>query len=558
MSPAAVEHAVSAPETVAKQILWSIAGNDSGGGAGLSADARAAEAFDVHLCPVVAAITAQNSRAVTQVAPIAPDLLDAQLAALADDLPPAAIKTGLLGSAANIEVVARWVDRLRARDPRVALVVDPVLGASSGAAFADEAVLRAYRELLLPHATLVTPNEREARRLVAGLGEGALDTADLSIPAVAQALRATGTAAVAITGGDSAHAPGWSLDWVDTPQASGWLALPRIDTPHTHGTGCSFASSAAAALARGFVPADALVLAKMATTHALRQGHAAGRGAGPVAARAGFANDASLMPFMSWGENFDFDSCSRLIDGDWKAISSGKLSDDGLYAIVDGAARVRQVVQAGAKLVQLRIKTPEAGEAPDAAGHAALREAIAQSLAACRAAGATLVVNDHWRLAAELAAGDSASLAVHLGQEDVLALGDAGRAELAASGLKLGLSSHSLWELARARSLAPWYAACGPVWPTLTKAMPWRPQGLGNLAWWVHMAGVPVVAIGGILEPAQATQAAQSGASAACVGRGLGDAPAATLPVWRAAIEAGRAAPRLAVPAWPQPSLAPG
>lgn len=591
MNPAAVEHAVSAPETVAKQILWSIAGNDSGGGAGLSADARAAEAFDVHLCPVVAAITAQNSRAVTQVAPIAPDLLDAQLAALADDLPPAAIKTGLLGSAANIAVLARWVDRLRARDPRVALVVDPVLGASSGAAFADEVVLRAYRELLLPRATLVTPNEREARRLMAGIrggdapqpltpalspegrgsgelplplaGEGRGEggrSADMEtpIPALAQFLRATGAAAVAITGGDSAHAPGWSLDWVDTPQACGWLALPRIATPHTHGTGCTFASSAAAALARGFVPADALVLAKMATTHALRQGHAAGRGAGPVAARAGFANDASLMPFMSWGENFDFDSCSRLIDGDWKAISSRKLSDDGLYAIVDGAARVRQVVQAGAKLVQLRIKTPEAGEAPDAAWHAALREAITQSLAACGAAGATLVVNDHWRLAAALAAGDSASLAVHLGQEDVLALGEAGRAELAASGLKLGISSHSLWELARARALAPWYAACGPVWPTLTKAMPWRPQGLGNLAWWVHMAGVPVVAIGGILEPAQATQAAQSGASEVCVVRGLGDAPAATLPVWRAAIEAGRAAPRLPVPAWPQPSLAPG
>ncbi|MDO5626280.1 MAG: thiamine phosphate synthase, partial [Pseudomonadota bacterium] len=194
--------------------------------------------------------------------------------------------------------------------------------------------------------------------------------------------------------------------------------------------------------------------------------------------------------------------------------------------------------------------------APDAAWHAALRQSIAQALADCRAAGATLVVNDHWRLAAELAAGHTAGLAVHLGQEDLLALGDAGRAALAASGLPLGISSHSLWELARARSMQPWYVACGPVWPTLTKDMPWVPQGLDNLRWWVHMAGVPVVAIGGILDHAQATQAAQTGAAAVCIVRGLGDDPAQTVPAWQAAIDLGHAAPRPPVPMWPHRSLA--
>ena len=606
--------APAAPESVAKTIIWSIAGNDSGGGAGLSADQRAAEAFGVHLCPVVAAVTAQNSVGVARVEPVSPELLDAQLAALADDMPPAAVKTGLLGSAENVAVVARWIDRLRARDPRVALVVDPVLGASTGAAFADEAVLRAYVELLLPRATVVTPNGREARRLIVALrqdaarpltpalspegrgsmtaqapgssqrlahtpagGSGRHDAAGstgdflprpsgervgvrgepssppsrTAIPTLSAALRATGAQAVALTGGDSADAPGWSLDWIDTPHANGWLALPRVDAPYNHGTGCTFATSAACALARGFVLADALVLAKMATTHALRHGHAAGQGAGPVAARAGFATEPALIPFMSWSESFDFDSCLRLMDGRCRPISSEN-ADIGLYAIVDSAERVQQVVQAGVQTVQLRIKTPDA---PDAAWHAALRESIAQSLAACRGAGATLVVNDHWRLAAEVAAGNPQGLAIHLGQEDLLALGDAGRAELAATLLPLGISSHSLWELARARSLSPWYVACGPVWPTLTKAMPWVPQGLDNLAWWVHMAGVPVVAIGGILDHAQAAQAAQSGASGVCVVRGLGDDPAQTLPAWQVALQAGRAAPRLPVPAWPHPSL---
>ncbi len=539
----------------AKPIIWSIAGNDSAGGAGLSADQRAAQAFGVHLCPVVAAVTAQSSTGVTRVEPVSVDLLDAQLAALADDLPPRVIKTGLLGSAAHVAAVARWVDRLRERAP-VALVVDPVLRSSTGASFAADEVLQAYVHELLPRATLATPNEAEARRLLAALGqpsasvESAVATT-MPVPSLAQALRSTGVGALAITGGDSTAQGAVALDWLDTDHARGWLSLPRMDTPHTHGTGCTFATSAAAALALGFVPADALVLAKMATAQALRHGYAAGQGAGPVAAMGGFATDPSLMPMLTWGDRYDIHS-----DMHGAAGASGQQAwhgdDLGLYAIVDSAERVREVVSAGVRTVQLRIKTPPA---PDAAWHAALRASIEQSLAACAPAGATLVVNDHWRLAAELAPAHPGSLAVHLGQEDLLALGDSGRAELAVTGLPLGISSHSLWELARARAWQPWYVACGPVWPTLTKAMPWAPQGLDNLAWWVHMAGVPVVAIGGILDMAQATAAARSGASGVCVVRGLGDAPARTVPLWQAALDAGRAAPRLPLPAYPHPSL---
>ena len=106
----------------APPIVWSIAGTDSGGGAGLSADQRAADAFGVHLCPVVAAVTAQHSRAVTHIEPMSPALIDAQLRALADDMPPRVIKTGLLGSAEQVRLVAQWVDRMRLRAP-VALVV---------------------------------------------------------------------------------------------------------------------------------------------------------------------------------------------------------------------------------------------------------------------------------------------------------------------------------------------------------------------------------------------------------------------------------------------------
>lgn len=528
-----------------RPVLWSIAGNDSGGGAGLSADQRVAEAFGVHMCPVVAAVTAQNSQAVTRVDAVSAQLLDAQLAALADDLPPAAIKTGLLGSAENVAVVARWVDRLRERAP-VALVVDPVLSASSGAVFADDAVLAAYRTLLLPRATLLTPNRSEMVRLLPGA------PAD-DVPQQARAARAAGASACVITGGDAEEAASWARDWLDAPQATGWLALPRQRTRHTHGTGCTFASAAASALALGFVVADAVVLAKMATAQALLGGKEAGAGAGPVRAMPGFARVARHLPLLSWGDEALPAAPAGAPRADWPPLRQDT-GAAGLYAIVDSLPRLQQVLRAGAACVQLRIKAPAD---PDPGWRRDLRETLAAALAACRARHATLVVNDHWPLALELAGSDSRGLALHLGQEDLAALSSAQRQQLRAGALPLGVSSHSLWELARARSLNPWYVACGPVWPTLTKAMPWRAQGLHNLAWWVHMAGVPVVAIGGILEHAQAAWAARSGAAAVCVVRGLGADPGQSWPHWRAAVQSAAGLPRLPVPLLPQPTLEP-
>lgn len=518
--------------------VWSIAGTDSSGGAGLAADQRALDAWpDTHFCGVVAAVTAQNSQAVTHVEPLPVHVLDAQLAALQDDMPPAALKTGLLGGPAQMDCVARWVDRLREQDAGLPLVVDPVLAASSGASFANDAAIRVYREALIPRATLITPNRREAALL---LGRGPL--LQHEVPAAARALRALGAQAVCITGGDAqdaAHgdAEALALDWLDSDLAQGWLALPRIGTANTHATGCTFASSAAAALAQGFVAADAVVWAKMAATHALRHGRAAGRGPGQVLARPGFHAEPDLLPRMSLNEAPVF--------GATRAQRPAPL---GLYALVESAERARAALAAGVQTLQLRIKTPADATS---AWWLALRAQVQRTAELCAATGARLFVNDHWQLAAAFGA-----YGTHLGQEDLLALGEGERAALAASGLALGVSSHSLWELARARSLSPAYIACGPVWPTLTKAMPWKPQGLDNLRWWCAMAGVPVVAIGGLLEPAQLAEAAACGADGVCVVRGLGEQPAQTVPAMQAALQAaGNASCDLARLQWPHPSL---
>jgi hydroxymethylpyrimidine kinase/phosphomethylpyrimidine kinase/thiamine-phosphate diphosphorylase len=301
--------------------------------------------------------------------------------------------------------------------------------------------------------------------------------------------------------------------WLDTEHARGWLT-PAAGA-RSVGTPGLFSRNLESAMAKGFVAADAAVLAMMATCH------------------------PDALPLLSWGEQLPVPITP--------SVPARPLD---LYAIVDSAERVRQVLAAGVKTLQLRIKTPEQ---PDSQWLEQLRGEIRRSVAFCKAAGAELFINDHWRLATEEGAHG-----VHLGQEDLLALGDTGRAALQATGMALGISSHSLWELCRARTLAPRYIACGPVWPTLTKAMPWRPQGLDNLSWWCRMAGVPVVAIGGILEADKVFEAARCGADGVCIVRGLGQRPETVVPALQAALEAGRTAATSnpVTLAGPHPSLA--
>lgn len=459
----------SGQQDVRRPIVWSIAGSDSGGGAGLQADLKALQALGVHACTAVAAITAQNSVTVTQVVPVSAELLDAQLAALAQDMPPAAIKTGLLGSVDNLRVVCRWVDRLRAQGHTVALVVDPVLGSTTGAGFADDALVQAYVNELLPRAILVTPNQAEAQRLGLVVGQ------------------ACDGVSVVITGGDASGDDGLARDWFCSPQATGWLSLPRVDTPHHHGTGCTFASSAAAALASGYCVADAVVLAKMGTTHALRHAYAAGAGAGPVCALPDFAQHAINLPALS----------APRAPGAFPALSHADL---GVYAVVDSAAWVRRVLDNGIRTVQLRIKD---GAAPSL--EAQVRESIAVADAT---PGAQLFINDHWQLALRLGA-----YGVHVGQED---LEQVDLHAVRQAGVRLGISTHSYWEVARAWAQRPSYIACGPIFATRSKDMPWFPQGLDNLHYWAGVLPLPVVGIAGI-DTRNMTEVAAQGVAGAAV-----------------------------------------
>jgi len=305
---------------VTPPVVLTVAGTDSGGGAGVAADLATFGALGVYGALVVTALTAQDTTGVHAVHPVPADMVAAQLDAVFADLSPAVIKTGMLGSAEVVAMLADRVVRSRARHsaPSTArLVVDPVLRASTGAALADDAVLTAYRDVLLPLATVVTPNAAEARALL-GL---AVDD-PLPAPELAARLAAL-TSAVVVTGGPEVAAQRHRDRSSEQPQpmtseeapaqrhrdrspeqpqpmtparCTDWLAVagggppipiehPAVTTDNDHGTGCTYASALAAHLARG---ADLATAAGRAAAYVTAQLHLSatwdlGLGRGPVA-----------------------------------------------------------------------------------------------------------------------------------------------------------------------------------------------------------------------------------------------------------------------------------
>ena len=232
-------------------VALTIAGSDSGGGAGIQADLHTFARMDTFATTVITAVTAQNTTGVTDVHVVPADTVAAQLDAVLDDLPVGAAKTGMLATA---ELVALVGDRAAAGQ-LPALVVDPVLVSATGHRLLEPGAAHAYRERLLPHATVATPNLHEAAVLLDRELATAGDARD-----AAHELAELGPELVVVKGG---HLDG--PEAVDVVVAGGEeheLTAERIDTPNSHGTGCTFAAATAAGLAKGLAPLEALREAK--------------------------------------------------------------------------------------------------------------------------------------------------------------------------------------------------------------------------------------------------------------------------------------------------------
>ena len=225
-----------------------VAGSDSGGGAGIQADIKAVMALGGYAATAITALTAQNTVGVHGVLPVPPHFVRQQIDAVLDDIGADAVKIGMLGSAEVVQAVAT---ALRRRGSPAPLVVDPVMVAKGGARLLDDLAVAALRRDLLPLAALLTPNVPEAEALT---GLAIADHA--AARRAAQALLDLGAAAVLLKGG---HLDGAVVqDILATPAGLEVIESPRVDTRHTHGTGCTLASAVAAGLAQGMTLSDAV------------------------------------------------------------------------------------------------------------------------------------------------------------------------------------------------------------------------------------------------------------------------------------------------------------
>lgn len=246
-----------------------IAGSDPSGGAGIQADLKTFHQFGVYGEAAITLLTVQNTASVSRVQVMSPGMVADQIRAVVADIPPEAAKTGALGSAETIAAVAAEAAKFR-----FPLVVDPVMISKHGAALLPAAATDSLRRLLLPNCFLVTPNLFEAAELTGmeiddaeGMMEAARRIADM------------GPAAVLVKGG---HLAAEARDILFVDGAFHEYPSERIDTPHTHGTGCTFSAAIAACLARGMALPAAVAVAKRYITEAIRSAPGLGRGQGPV------------------------------------------------------------------------------------------------------------------------------------------------------------------------------------------------------------------------------------------------------------------------------------
>ncbi len=247
-----------------------IAGSDSGGGAGVQADLKTFSALGVYGASALTAITAQNTVGVSAVHELPPDLIAAQIDAVLTDIGVDAVKTGMLFSVPIVEVVAQELER----HGITTLVVDPVMVAKSGDALLRQEAVDALRTRLAPLAAVVTPNIPEAETLT---GMEIVSAADMR--RAAEKIVAMGARAVVIKGG---HRAGPATDLYYDGFQFREFSAPRFETGNTHGTGCTFASAVASGLAQGKDVIDAVAQAKEYVTEAIRNSFSLGQGHGPV------------------------------------------------------------------------------------------------------------------------------------------------------------------------------------------------------------------------------------------------------------------------------------
>eukprot|EP00550_Attheya_septentrionalis_P004021 CAMPEP_0198291592 /NCGR_PEP_ID=MMETSP1449-20131203/9074_1 /TAXON_ID=420275 /ORGANISM="Attheya septentrionalis, Strain CCMP2084" /LENGTH=571 /DNA_ID=CAMNT_0043990257 /DNA_START=283 /DNA_END=1995 /DNA_ORIENTATION=+ len=543
-------------------IVWTIAGSDSGGGAGIQADLHAIHAFGCHGCSAVTCLTAQNSQGVSGVHAPPPEFLRLQLASLMEDLSPRAVKIGMLGTAALAQEVGAFLKQLKLQsslDNKVNkpwVVVDPVMISTSGHKLIDDETVEAMMKHVFPFADVLTPNKFEAEALLGRtlttpqqVEEGARELLDkCGVPAIllkgGHSLAETNPQILLLDqdGGDSGCVDvdvdvnatmGYAQDYFlsrdvreEERLCDGgvWLRSDRYDSENTHGTGCTLSSAMASALALGheaqenslsstgatiaMTPIDAACLAKAYVATGIARGVQLGKGPGPVV-HTGFPSTDRHFPTIV----LDPTSQKPVAFRPMHAASSTQPVEDSvclgkilpIVETVDWVERLARVE--GVTDIQLRIK--------DTSNIEEIRQRVEQAQATCTKVGVRLWINDYWE-----AAVAAKCFGVHVGQEDLAKCFKANGLEvLQKEGLALGISTHSFAELSAALGIRPSYISLGPVFGTTSKNVAFDPQGLKTVRKWRQLIppGIPLVAIGGINNAEIAEEVKKAGAECVAV-----------------------------------------
>ena len=456
-----------------KRIVWSIAGSDSSGASGLQCDLRTFDSFNVHGATVVTAVTAQSLSTARHIEVVSSEGIDAQLRALEQEMPPLAVKIGMLGTSDIVRTIAAFF-----RDKTIPIILDPVFKSTSGTLLLEQEGITALIEELIPCVRVVTPNIPEAEMLT---GIEIHTWSDML--RAAQCIRDMGARAVVIKGGhaDALYANDFVLDH------QGSFCMAGVRSPHTvRGTGCAFASALTAGLSRGEDLRDALVLAKAYITRGIIKAQSCTSGVHRVLHHAAWPVSTKDFPSAYHGKK------PSPAEHSFPPLNQGSI---GFYPIVPRSSWIELLALQGVKIVQLRIK--------DLYGHE-LEEEISQAVMLAKKCSVQLFINDYWELAIKCGA-----YGVHLGQED---LNNANLNAILKSGLRLGISTHSYFEAAIAQGIRPSYVALGPIFETTCKSMRFGPQGFSRLGEWRNLIDAPLVAIGG-LKPEHTLSAQLAGAS---------------------------------------------
>lgn len=557
----------SAAASVPPPIVYTIAGSDSGGGAGIQADLHAMHAMGCHGCSAITCLTAQSSTGVTGVHSPPTDFLRLQLDTLQEDLPPRAVKVGMLGSKDLALEVGSFLEDLiqksgEAGGEKPFVVFDPVMISTSGHRLIQDDAKAAIIGSVFPHVDVVTPNKFEAEELL-----GRKLNTPQDVEQGAREILDMGVKSVLIKGGHSLAEGSDSVDVADNMDINAtigyaqdyflsseppldpeegmericdgcrgvWLRSNRYDSDNTHGTGCTLSSVIASALAighqqralvgtesgvgtgaaRSIYMIDACVLAKAYVTAGVAQGVQLGSGSGPVV-QTTFPSTSKHFPSVALdpksGDSKGFLQMKRatnsgMNDNDTRttsnAITLGKL-----LPIVDNSQMLERLTSLKEITdIQLRIK----GETDENEIFALVQ--TCQDI--CERDGVRLWINDFWKAAVK-----SKCFGVHIGQEDLGRCADAGGLEnIKQNGLALGLSTHSYAELAAAFGIKPSYISLGPIFGTQSKDVAFDPQGLATVQKWRELIGpdIPLVGIGGINDAERTKEVKDAGADCVAV-----------------------------------------